>query len=141
MDCVKDLLGQLYAVTPKCDNLSTPEHVVVQMLQYRNKRIEYFVVFLLDAKNNIISKKIVSKGTVDTTAVYPREVMRYALLKQACSIIVAHNHPGGDPNPSRYDIDLTKKISDAANTLNIRFLDHVVVARNGHYSFQEQGII
>ncbi len=67
--------------------------------------------------------------------------MRYALIKQACGMIVAHNHPGGNPTPSRCDMDLTEKLKNAAKMLEIRFLDHVVVARDGHFSFQEQGMI
>jgi DNA repair protein RadC len=141
MDQVKELLAKLYEVQPACTNLSHPDHVVVQMLPYRDKKIEYFVLFLLDNKNHVMAKRVVSKGTVDQTAVYIRELMRFALIKQASGIIVAHNHPGGDPKPSVQDQELTRRIQNAADTLDVRFLDHVIVSRNGHYSFQAQGML
>jgi DNA repair protein RadC len=141
MDHVKDLLAQLYAAEPVCENLSHPEHVVVKMLPYRNKKVEYFVLFLLDNKNNVMARRVVSKGTVDQTPVYIREIMRLALMKQASGIIVAHNHPGGDPLPSVQDQELTTRLQKAAQMLNVRFLDHVIIARSGHYSFQAQGLL
>lgn len=141
MDHVKDLLEQLYAAEPACENLSHPEHVVVKMLPYRDKKIEYFVVFLLDNKNHVLGKRIVSKGTVDQTPVYPREIIRHAILEQASGVILAHNHPGGDPKPSIQDQELTKKVVDACRVMDIRMLDHVIVSRGGHYSFQAQGLL
>jgi DNA repair protein RadC len=141
MNRVKELLSKLYAVTPKCLNHFHPEQVAVHMLPYRDQRIEHFVVFLLDAKNNVIVKRVMSKGTVDSTSVYPREVMRYALQNQARGMIVTHNHPGGGPIPSGVDRNLTKKLQDAANALDIRLFDHVIVALNGHFSFQDHGLM
>lgn len=141
MHRVKDLLEQLYAAEPACENLSKPEHVAVKMLPYRDKKIEYFVLFLLDNKNHVMAKRVVSKGTVDQTPVYPREIMRQVLLKQASGIIVAHNHPGGDPTPSIQDQELTSRLQKAAQLFDVRFLDHVIIARTGHFSFQAQGLL
>ncbi|TVR02149.1 MAG: DNA repair protein RadC [Desulfovibrionales bacterium] len=141
MHKVRDLLAELYAVEPACENLSHPEHVVVKMLPYRDRKIEYFVLFLLDNKNNVMARRVVSKGTVDQTPVYIREIMRLALMKQASGIIVAHNHPGGDPSPSIPDQELTRRLQKAAQVLDVRFLDHVIISRTGHYSFQAQGLL
>ncbi|SMP82585.1 DNA repair protein radc [Desulfonatronum zhilinae] len=141
MSRVKELLSELYDARPACTNLSQPEFVAVHMLPYRDKKVEYFVAFFLDAKINLIARRVMSRGSVDTTAIYPREIIRYALLKQACSIIVSHNHPGGDPKPSVLDQRLTEKLQKACEVLDIRLLDHVVVARDGHFSFQAQGLL
>ncbi|SMP82986.1 DNA repair protein radc [Desulfonatronum zhilinae] len=141
MSRVKELLSELYDARPACTNLSQPEFVAVHMLPYRDKKVEYFVAFFLDAKNNLIARRVMSRGTVDTTAVYPREIIRYALLKQASAIIVAHNHPAGDPQPSTHDQQLTQELQKAAELLDIRFLDHVIIGKFGHYSFQAEGLL
>ncbi len=141
MDRVRELLSELYEAKQNCTNLSHPEYVAAHMLPYRNKKIEYFILFLLDNKNNLMARKIISRGTVDQTPVYIREIMRQVLIKQASGIILAHNHPGGNPNPSVHDQELTKRLQKAADTMDVRFLDHVIVARDGHFSFQAQGLM
>ncbi len=141
MSRVKELLSELYASKPACTNLSQPEFVAVHMLPYRDKKIEYFVGFFLDAKNNLIARRVMSRGTVDGTAVYPREILRYALLKQASGIVISHNHPAGDPQPSTHDRILTEELQKAAGLLDIRFLDHVIVGKYGHFSFQAEGLL
>jgi DNA repair protein RadC len=118
-----------------------PQDVVLHILPWRCKKIEHFVAIFLDNKNNIMQKKVISKGTVDQTPVYPREILRIALIKQATGLVIAHNHPGGDPNPSSQDIELTKKIRSACDVFSVRFLDHVIIAKDGHYSFNENGIL
>ncbi len=141
MDRVKELLNELYAAQPACTNLSHPEHVVVQMLPYRDEKIEHFVALYIDNKNNLVSQRVISSGTIDQTPVYPREIIRHALLEQASGVIIAHNHPGGDPKPSTQDIELTKRLGEACRTMDIRMLDHVIVSRGGHFSFQAQGLL
>ena len=141
MSRVKELLSELYEARQDCLNLSRPEYVAAHMLSYQNRKIEYFVLFLLDNKNNVMARKTLSRGTVDQTQVYIREIMRHVLIKQASGIIIAHNHPGGDPKPSIQDQELTSRIQKAAQTLDVRFLDHVIVARDGHFSFQAQGLL
>jgi DNA repair protein RadC len=141
MNRVQELLSELYEARQGCTNLSRPEYVAAHMLSYQNRKIEYFVLFLLDNKNNVMARKTLSRGTVDQAPVYIREIMRYALIKQASGIIIAHNHPGGDPKPSIQDQKLTTRIQKAAQTLDLRFLDHVIVARDGHFSFQAQGLL
>ena len=141
MSRVKELLSELYEARQDCTNLSNPEYVAAHMLSYQNRKIEYFVLFLLDNKNNVMAKKTLSRGTVDQAPVYIREIMRHVLIKQASGIIIAHNHPGGDPKPSIQDQELTSRIQKAAQTLDVRFLDHVIVARDGHFSFQAQGLL
>ncbi len=136
----KELLQELYAMEKKADyKFDGPEAAVAKLLPYRKKKIEHFVVLLVDNKNRLIGKRVISKGTVDQAPVFPREIARYALIKQASGIILAHNHPGGDPNPSLKDRELTQRVKQVCVDLGIRVLDHIIVAAEGHFSFQEYG--
>jgi DNA repair protein RadC len=102
---------------------------------------EQFRVLFLDAKNQLIADEIQTRGTVDGAAVYPREVVRRALELSASAIILAHNHPSGDPTPSKADIAITREIIDAGLALNVRVHDHVIVGRNGVVSLKTLGLI
>ncbi|MFW6415178.1 MAG: RadC family protein [Thermodesulfobacteriota bacterium] len=102
---------------------------------------ESFWVLLLDNKNRLLSFSLVNSGTVDQSAVHPREVFGLALEKQASGLILVHNHPGGDPKPSDQDVHLTRKIMDTAKQLGLRLLDHVIVAEESYSSLQEDGIL
>ena len=103
--------------------------------------IEQFRVLYLDRKNKLILDEALGRGTVDHTPVYPREVVKRALELNASALILAHNHPSGDPKPSRADIDMTRKVKDALATVNIRLHDHVVIGRAGHVSFKSEGLL
>ncbi len=100
---------------------------------------ESFWVVLLDTKNRPISIEKICEGTVDRATVYPREVFEKALTKGACGIILLHNHPGGDPSPSREDILLTREIEKIGEALGIRVLDHLVIAADSFVSLREMG--
>ena len=106
----------------------------------RAEREEFRVLFL-DAKNRLIADEVQGRGTIDHTPVYPREVVRRALELSAASIILLHNHPSGDPTPSRADIEMTKKIIAAAEPLGILVHDHIVIGREGHASMRALGLI
>lgn len=103
--------------------------------------IEQFRVLFLDKKNALITDEVQQTGTVDHTPVYKREVIKRALELSATAIILVHNHPSGDPTPSRADIDMTKQIAEAAEPLGISIHDHIIVARNGHASFRGLGLL
>ncbi len=102
---------------------------------------EQFRVLFLDKKNLLIADEVQQEGTVDHTPVYPREVVKRALELSATSIILVHNHPSGDPTPSHADIEMTKRIIEAAAKLNISVHDHIIVGRNGHASFKGLGLM
>ncbi len=103
--------------------------------------IEQFRALYLDRKNKLILDEAQQQGTVDHTPVYPREVVKRALELNASALIVVHNHPSGDPKPSRADIEMTRKIKEAAAAVNITLHDHVIVSRGGHVSFRTEGLI
>jgi DNA repair protein RadC len=102
---------------------------------------EQFRVLFLDRKNGLIADEVQATGTVDHTPVYPREVVKRALVLGASAIIMVHNHPSGDPAPSAGDIDMTQEIKDAAASLGISLHDHVIIGRNGHASFKNLGLL
>lgn len=102
---------------------------------------EQFRLIYLDRKNKIIADEAQQRGTVDHTPVYPREVVKRALALNASAIIMVHNHPSGDPRPSRADIEMTKKVRDAAAAVGITLHDHVIVSRGGHVSFRGEALI
>ncbi|MBB4005863.1 RadC family protein [Allorhizobium taibaishanense] len=97
---------------------------------------EQFRILFLDKRNALIADEIQGRGTVDHTPVYPREVVKRALELSATAIILVHNHPSGDPTPSRADIDMTKTIIDTAKPLGITVHDHVIIGKQGHASLK-----
>ncbi|MFO1242103.1 MAG: DNA repair protein RadC [Rickettsiales bacterium] len=105
------------------------------------KKVEEFRILFLDAKHKLIGDEVQNRGTIDHTAVYPREVLKRALEFHASAIILVHNHPSGDPTPSKADIDMTKAIVQAARALNISVHDHLIIGKKGHYSFKSNGLI
>jgi DNA repair protein RadC len=101
---------------------------------------EEFRVLFLDRKNVLIADEVQNRGTVDHTPVYPREIVKRALELSASSIILVHNHPSGDPTPSRADIAMTREVASAAKALGIAVHDHLVIGRGGHASFKSLGL-
>ncbi len=102
---------------------------------------EQFRILFLDKKNQLIADEVQQEGTVDHTPVYPREVVKRALELSASAIILVHNHPSGDPQPSMADIDMTRKLIDAADKLTIKVHDHIIIGRDGHASFKALKLI
>jgi len=102
---------------------------------------EEFRVLFLDRKNHLIADEVQNRGTVDHTPVYPREIIKRALELGASSIILVHNHPSGDPTPSKADIAMTREIAGAAKALSIAVHDHLVIGRGGHASFKSLGLL
>ncbi len=105
------------------------------------ERIEQFRVLFLDSKNRVIADEAQQKGTVNHTPVYPREVVRRALELQSTAIILVHNHPSGDPTPSRADIEMTAEIKAAAGALGIAVHDHLIIGNGRHLSMRREGLL
>ena len=102
---------------------------------------EQFRILFLDRKNVLIADELQQEGTIDHTPVYPREVIKRALEVGASSIILVHNHPSGDPAPSRADIEMTKQIIEAARPLKITIHDHLIIGKADHASFRSLGLM
>ena len=107
----------------------------------RDLKRENFKVLFLDAKNQILEEKTLFEGTVDSSAVYPREIIRDALRYEASSLIFVHNHPSGDPEPSPCDKEITRDLVFAAKVMQLKVLDHIIIGNNCFFSFSDHGLI
>jgi DNA repair protein RadC len=105
------------------------------------ERVEQFRILFLDTRNRLIADEQQARGTVNHTPVYPREVVKRALELQATALILVHNHPSGDPTPSRADLDMTQEIKAAAGSLGIVLHDHLVMGNGRHLSFRREGLL
>lgn len=110
-------------------------------LSLQHEPREQFRVLFLDNRNQLLLDEVQNRGTVDHAPVYPREVVRRALELSAKNLIIVHNHPSGDPTPSRADIDMTRQIVEAAQALTITVHDHLIVGRQGVASFRQLGLM
>jgi DNA repair protein RadC len=102
---------------------------------------EHLHLLFLDRRNAVIAGETQAEGTIDHTPVYPREVARRALELNASAVIMVHNHPSGDPRPSRADIEVTRKVAAALNAIGVTLHDHLIVGRSGHASFKAEGLM
>ncbi len=114
------------------------DHLVI-LLEGRKR--ETFVVLYLSQRNALINSEVIFEGTVNHAVVYPREIVKSALLKDASAIICGHNHPSGEVKPSGDDQAITRKIKKACETIDIRLLDHIIVANGEFFSFADSGLL
>jgi DNA repair protein RadC len=128
-----------YDKRPKISGMDDVIKAVKPLIADQNK--EFFIALYLNTKNGIIKQEVVSVGSLNANVVHPREVFRTACMVSASSIIVAHNHPSGDPTPSREDIEITKKLAEAGKMIGIELLDHVIIGQDRNYGFKESGIL
>ncbi len=121
--------------------LRSPEDVAAEVRsQLKGKKKEHFLVLCLDTRNRLINSRLVSMGSLDTSIVHPREVFKEAVSSCAASVIFAHNHPSGDPEPSKEDIELTKRLARAGEIVGIDVLDHIVVCDEGFISLKARSL-
>lgn len=107
----------------------------------RDQKKELFKVIFLDTKNQVVEEKTLFEGTVDSSAVYPREIIKDALRYEASSLIFVHNHPSGDPDPSFCDREITRDLVFAALVMQIKVLDHIIIGDDRYFSFADHGLI
>src|SRR5680860_143981 len=106
-----------------------------------NNDKEKLYVIILNIKNKVIGYSLVSMGSLTASIVHPREVLKPAILASAASIIIIHNHPSGDPEPSTDDIEITNRISRSCSIMGINLLDHIIIAEKGYFSFKQKDLI
>ena len=116
---------------------------VLEYLQHnlRDKNREVFMVIYLNGRNQIIKMEEVFEGTLSKSAVYPREVVKRALDNEAAALVFVHNHPSGNPNPSKEDLTITNKLKEASQSIDVVGHDHLIIAGNEVYSFTDHGLI
>ena len=115
--------------------------VAKQLLALHEEPEENFCIFCLNAKNKIIGVHTISIGSLTASIVHPREVFKAAMLNNASAIICLHNHPSGDPEPSREDIEITRRLVEAGKLLGINVLDHVIIGEQGYISMKGNGLM
>ncbi|MFZ7120533.1 MAG: RadC family protein [Eubacteriaceae bacterium] len=126
----------------KCMKVRSPKDIadlLIEDMKYLKQ--EHFKIVLLDTKNQILGIETVTIGTLNASLVHPREVYKRAIKKNCSSIIVAHNHPSGDANPSIEDKNITKRLHDSGEILGIKLIDHIVIGYDNYVSFKEIGIL
>lgn len=122
--------------------IGSPEEVYdLYEERFRYENVEHFFVILLDTKNQIIGEVTVSIGDLNKTIVNPREVFKIAIKRSSNSIMLVHNHPSGDPRPSKDDIAITKRLIECGDLLGIKVLDHIIIGYNEFYSMKRENII
>ena len=122
--------------------ISSPKDVVELLRNFlEGADREQFITCCMDTKNQPTSINIVSVGTINSSLVHPREVFKNAILGNSSSIIVAHNHPSGDPLPSKEDIDITQRLKEAGKIIGIDLIDHVIIGEDRYVSLKEKGVV
>ncbi len=119
----------------------TPKDVVAQLSDLRHNKREHFVALYLNARSQLVHKETISMGTLNANLVHPREVFEPALKHSAANIMVAHNHPSGNPKPSEDDLEITKRLAEAGKMMGVEVLDHVIISTNNHFSFKEEKLL
>jgi len=119
--------------------IKDPNTVFREMSDIKKWNKEAFVGFYLDSRSRVISREIISIGILNSVTVHPREIFRTAIIRNANAIVVAHNHPSGNLEPSTEDIEITKKLRQSGDIIGIKLFDHVIVSNEGYYSFSDKG--
>ena len=137
-------LGKRQELEPELKDLSieNPKDVVDYVRKkIKDKAKEHFKLILLNTRNKIIDIVNISIGTLDASLVHPREVFKEAITHNSASVILVHNHPSGDPEPSDDDLKMTKRLKESGNILGIEVIDHIIIGKNSYYSFKEKELI
>ncbi len=126
----------------KDTHIENPKDVVDAIRKdLKDKAKEHFKIIMLNSRNKVIGIGDISVGTLDASLVHPREVFKEAISHNSASVILVHNHPSGDPEPSDDDIKITKKLVESGKILSIEVIDHIIVGKNSYYSFKEKELI
>ncbi|OIO46081.1 hypothetical protein COU05_00520 [bacterium (Candidatus Gribaldobacteria) CG10_big_fil_rev_8_21_14_0_10_37_21] len=137
-EIVKRALGTQDEIAPK---IISVDDIVAQAIYMRDKQREHFMVLYLNGRNELIFKKPMFVGTLNANLVHPREIFIEALKQNAACLIFCHNHPSGDPSPSKIDLEITKRLSEAGRIMGIDVLDHLIISKTKVFSFRESGLI
>ena len=122
-------------------SINDAKDAVAQLADLRDLKKEHFVALYINARNKLIHRDLVSVGTLNANLVHPREVFEPAIARSSVQVIVAHNHPSGDPEPSEDDLVITKKLVDGGKLLGIEVIDHIIITKTGYLSFKDKKLI
>jgi DNA repair protein RadC len=138
---VRELTTRKYRGKPPAPIRGPEDALRVLRPRFKNQEREIFLVVLLNARHEVMSVETVSIGSVNSSIVHPREVFKPAIVQSATSVLLAHNHPSGDPEPSEEDLSITKRLVECGELLGISVLDHVIVATRGLVSFRARQLL
>jgi DNA repair protein RadC len=139
MELAKRISTRLRAGLPAVTSPADAASLVMEDL--RHKMREHFQILLLDTKHKVVGIEEISIGSLNASLIHPREVFRPAIQKACACIILVHNHPSGDPTPSREDLEVTRRLCEAGRLVGIEVLDHVVIGDGRYISFKEKGLL
>ena len=134
-------LGKRLLKDKKTEIYLKPKEIWEELKDLRDHKKEHFVIFYLDSRNQEIKREIISVGSLNANLVHPREVFEPAVKNLAAQIILAHNHPSGDPEPSEDDLEITKRLVESGKILGIEVVDHIIITKTGFISFKEKNLI
>ncbi len=137
---VKEKVGR-YELPKKIDSPDQAYKAITEIKNVQEEAQEVFGILILNTKNKIVAVHEISRGTLNSSVVHPREVFKPAVLHNAAAIICFHNHPSGDLEPSREDIEITKRLVEAGKILGIEVLDHIIVSDEGYTSLKGRGVM
>ncbi len=121
--------------------ITSAQDVYSLLQDYSIKDREHFITITLDGRSKIIEKRVIHIGTLNQSLVHPREIFRSAILDNAAGVIISHNHPSGTLEASRADVQITQRLKEVAKLVGIELLDHVIISKEGYYSFSDEGLL
>lgn len=121
--------------------INDTKDAIAHLTDLRNLKKEHFVALYINARNKLTHKEVVSVGTLTANLVHPREVFEPAMIRAATDIVIAHNHPSGDPEPSNADLEITKRLVEAGKLMGIKVLNHIIITKENYFSFKDKGLI
>ena len=137
---VKEKVGR-YDLPREIGSPEDAYNAITAITNVQEEAQEVFGILILNIKNKIVAVHEISRGTLNASVVHPREVFKPAVLHNAAAIICFHNHPSGDPKPSKEDVNITKRLVEAGEILGIQILDHIIVGDDGYASLKERGVM
>ena len=135
------LMVQEKALDYSVSRITSANDVYHALAEYSTKDQEHFMLITLDGASKVIEQRVIHIGTLNQSLVHPREVFRPAILDNAAGVIISHNHPSGTLEPSRADIQITDRLKEVSKIVGIELLDHVIISKNGYYSFSDEGLM
>lgn len=143
IQCIGELSKRIWkSCTKEAVTMSSPQTIAgYYMEEFRHKKREEMLLLLLNTKNKLIKDIPISKGTINSALISTREIFLEAIKYEAVNIILLHNHPSGDPTPSPEDLDITRRIQEAGELLDISLIDHIIIGDNSYISLKERGIL
>ncbi len=129
------------ALSYSVDRVTSAADVYAALGEYSCKQQEHFMLLTLDGASKVIEKRVIFVGTLNQSLVHPREVFKPAIEDGAAGVIIAHNHPSGTLEASRADVQITQRLKEVAKLVGIELLDHVIISKEGYYSFSDEGML